>query len=126
MLRAFAAVGTALLLIGGAGFVSLAWAQERGAPERQALTELARVLGESHALRQACAGQADQAWRDRMQALLGVEAPDADLKTRLAKAFNSGFDAGRTGFPACDKAARAEAVRVAARGETLAARLGSP
>ena len=116
----------AAALLAGSGGAWSAWAQARTPPEQQALADLARVLGESHALRQACEGAGDQTWRDRMQDLLRVEAPDAPLKTRLATAFNDGFAAGRSGFPACGQAARAEAARVAARGEALAARLGSP
>ena len=127
MRRAAAAVAALLLTAAlPASAPSTAFAQARGPDDQQALAELARVLGESHALRQACVGDQDQTWRDRMQALLEVETPAADLKTRLAEAFNSGFAAGRRGFPACGKASRAEAARIAARGEALATRLGSP
>ena len=122
MRRTFAAATTALLLAAAPP----ARAQERGPGDQQALADLARVLGESHALRQACAGDQDQTWRDRMQALLRVEAPGDALKTRLAVAFNSGFATGRRGFPGCGEASRAEAARIAARGETLAIRLGAP
>jgi uncharacterized protein (TIGR02301 family) len=120
--------GNILASVSVIGFLAAcpAGAQARGADDRQALADLARVLGESHALRQICEGAGDQTWRDRMQALLEIETPDADLKTRLAQAFNSGFDAGRTGFPACGKASRTEAARVAVRGEALAIRLGAP
>lgn len=124
MRRAAVAAVAALLLT--AALPAVVRAEERSPDEQQALADLARVIGESHALRQACEGQADQTWRDQMQTLLRVEAPGAAVQTRLAQAFNSGFAAGRSGFPACDKAARAEAARVAARGEALATRLGSP
>ncbi len=124
-MRRAAALAVAAVLSAAALPASLA-AQEHGPDQQQALTELSRVIGESHALRQACEGPSDQVWRDRMQTLLRVESPDADLKTRLAQAFNSGFAVGRRGFPACDRAGRAEAARIAARGETLANQLGAP
>jgi uncharacterized protein (TIGR02301 family) len=84
------------------------------------------VLGESHALRQACRGPLDQYWRDRMVALLRTEPLDAAFRARISRAFNAGFQAGRTAHPACTGAARADAAEVAARGEALARALAWP
>ena len=100
--------------------------QERPPAARQALVDLSYVLGESHALRQACAGADDQYWRQRMQRVLDVEAPDDAFKARLARSFNTGYAAGQTGFPGCTPATRAEAAASALRGKTLADRLGAP
>jgi len=105
---------------------SPALAQERSPAERQSLVDLARVLGESHALRQACEGEADQVWRGRMHDLLEQEAADQGLKTRLSLAFNDGFHAGQALFPKCSEAARAEARRIAASGRALALKLAGP
>lgn len=121
MTRAVAALAVAALMAAGA-----AQAQDRGPAARQAAVDLAYVLGESHALRQACNGPDDQYWRDRMQAMIDAEQPDGPTKVRMAEAFNTGFAAGQSGFPDCDAAARAEAARIAARGAVLARRLGSP
>jgi uncharacterized protein (TIGR02301 family) len=99
---------------------------QRAPAERQLLTDLAYVLGESHALRQTCEGTGDMFWRSRMEEMLRVEAADQGFATRLTLSFNSGYAAGQAGFPACDAAARGEAKRVAQRGRTLSARLSSP
>jgi uncharacterized protein (TIGR02301 family) len=96
-----------------------ALAQERTPEQRRTLEALAGVLGEAHALRQACAPD-DQMWRSRMQRLLEVEAPDAAFAAALAARFNGGFDLRRREFAKCDpRASRVEA-EVAARGRTLA------
>ena len=101
-------------------------AQDRAPEARQAAADLAYVLGQSHALRQACAGADDQYWRGRMLELLQAEAPDDAQKARLSQSFNAGFAAGQAGFPSCTAAARAEGQRIAARGAALASRLASP
>ncbi len=103
-----------------------ALAQERSPAERQSLVDLARVLGESHALRQACEGPQDQSWRSRMQQLLAVEAADQGLKTRISVAFNAGYGSGRSLFPNCTDAARAEARRIAGEGQRLSIKLAGP
>ena len=100
-----------------------AFAQERSPAERQTLVELAYVIGESHALRQACTGPGDQYWRMRMQQLVAAEQPDAPFSRRLTDSFNDGFIAGRQGFPTCDGRARQEAARVAQKGRELSVTL---
>lgn len=94
-------------------------AQDRAPAARQSLLELAWVLGQSHALAQACAPE-DQTWRARMTRLIAVEVPDQALEARLAEQFNAGFAAARARFSACDPAARTEAAKVAQRGRALA------
>lgn len=106
-------------MILAAGSVS---AQDRGAAGRQSLLELAWVLGQSHALAQACAPD-DQAWRARMTRLIAVETPDQALEARLAEQFNAGFAAARARFPTCGPDSKAEAARIARRGRGLAAAL---
>ena len=100
-----------------------AHAQDRAPEQRQALTDLAYVLGESHALRQLCEGPMDQYWRERMRQLVKAEAPDAGFERRLNTAFNTGFIAGQSTFAGCGHASRREEERLAERGRALAASL---
>lgn len=100
-------------------------AEDRTPAQRQALVDLAYVLGESHALRQACEGAYDQFWRNRMMNMTDAEAPEPALDRRLKGAFNSGFAARRAEFPGCSyESQRAEAA-AARRGERIARRMGS-
>lgn len=100
-------------------------AQERTPAQRQTLADIAFVLGESHALRQACEGAYDQYWRDRMMGLTDAEVPDAALDRRLKEAFNSGFASRRAEFPECSRASRIAEVAAARRGQSLASRLAA-
>jgi uncharacterized protein (TIGR02301 family) len=104
----------------------LASAQERTPADRQAMSDLAYVLGESHALRQACLGQTDQLWRERMQSVLEVEAPDQAFNLRLRNTFNAGFAAAQAEFPKCDDRSKAQAEKIARRGKALSERLSAP
>jgi uncharacterized protein (TIGR02301 family) len=100
-------------------------AQERAPPERQTLLDLAYTLGESHALRQACSGEDDQYWRDRMVRMTDTEAADAAFDGRLKQAFNSGFATRQTEFPACSPASKRAEQAVARKGQALATRMSS-
>ncbi len=111
------AIATAAIL---ALAVAPAAAQERGPPERVALSQLAYTLGEAHALRRVCAGPRDGWWWRRMRRLIEVERPDDGLRRRLTEAFNAGYLAGRAEAPECDAAARTAERDAAARGEALA------
>lgn len=97
-------------------------AQDRDPASRQALLDLAYVLGEAHALKQAC-DKESQYWRARMQRLVELEKPDMAFNVRLADRFNTGFTVRETQFPDCNAAARAEAVAAARRGRALSQRL---
>ena len=103
-----------------------ALAQERSPAERQGLVDLARLLGESHALNQACVSADDQSWRARMQGMLNQEAGEQGLTTRLSIAFNEGYHSGQALYPKCSEAARAEARKLAAKGEMLSEKLAGP
>jgi uncharacterized protein (TIGR02301 family) len=105
---------------------SAAAAQTRTPAERQTLSDLAYVLGRSHALRQVCAGASDQYWRARMQQLIATEQPDPALDRQLELAFNAGFAAAQAAFPRCDAAARREQANAAERGHELAVSLSQP
>lgn len=121
MNRLFSVLGLAAALSN-----SIATAQERAPAAREQLADLARILGEGHALRQACLGPRDQYWRTRMQRLLDVEAADERLKTRLSVSFNAGYHAWQAQYPACTPAARQEGQRLALRGQALAQSLAAP
>ena len=108
------AAALAALLIGAP-----ALAQTADALTRQQLLDLSYVLGEAHALRQACEPE-DQYWRARMQRMLEVERPDAAFAQRLADRFNTGFSVRQGQFQACNGQARAELARTAAKGKALA------
>ena len=88
--------------------------------QRQAVADLAYVLGQAHALRTACTGPADQTWRARATRMIEAEGADEALRRRVVESFNAGFLTEKADHPACDAAA-AEAERaVAARGRRLA------
>ena len=101
-------------------------AQDRSPSARQALVDLASVLGESHALLRACGGRDSFHWFSRMEQLLAVEAADQTLKVRLIGSFNTGYAAGKARFPTCGKASKAQAAQLAARGRILAGQLAQP
>jgi uncharacterized protein (TIGR02301 family) len=87
------------------------------------LVALAEVLGQSHALRQACAGPTDQYWRARMMRLMDVERPNGTLEGRLTEAFNDGYASRRALFKACSPQAKRAEAAAAARGRAIAAQL---
>jgi uncharacterized protein (TIGR02301 family) len=119
-MRPFIALIAAGLVLAAAADVA---AQARAPAQRQTLVDLAYVIGRSHALRQACAGAADQYWRERMQQLIATEAPDAGFERDLQASFNSGYAAAQAAFPRCGAPARREQAKAAARGRELAASL---
>ena len=102
--------------------LSNAMAQDRTPVLRQTIVDLAYVLGESHALRQACHGADDQFWRLRMIKMVDAEQPDAALDRRLKESFNTGF-AVRQGEHVTCAMSRAPAVAAAQRGRDLAGKL---
>ena len=95
----------------------------RSPEQRQVLTDLSYVLGESHALRRTCLGPSDRQWYDRMQHLLLIEVPDTTFRRVLVERFNAGFLAAGGEFPRCTPDSRAAAHDAAERGKGLADRL---
>ncbi len=100
-------------------------AQERAPPERQTLLDLAYTLGESHALRQACEGEGDMYWRERMVNMSETEAADEAFDGRMKQSFNAGFATRQTEFPSCSPASKKAEQAVARKGQALATRLSS-
>ena len=101
-------------------FALPASAQERTIEMREALVKLARVLGESHALRQACEGGEDQYWRGRMTRLVEAEQAEPVLDEEMKDNFNAGFAETRRLYPACGEATRRAQGLAAARGREIA------
>lgn len=95
----------------------------RSPEQRQVLTDLSYVLGESHALRRTCLGPSDRQWYDRMQHLLMIEVPEPTFRRVLVERFNAGFLAAGAEFPRCSPDSRAAAHDAAERGKSLADRL---
>lgn len=112
-----------MLTLALAAFAFPVLAQDRSPPLRQKLVDLAYVLGESHALRQACAGAEDQYWRTRMMNLVSTEKPDTALDGRLKESFNTGFASRQTEFQACSPAARRAEMAAANHGQDISKRL---
>lgn len=100
-----------------------ALAQDRSPALRQNLVDLAYVLGESHALRQACAGIDDQYWRTRMINMVAAEKPDEALDRRLKESFNTGFASRQSEFQACTPASRRAEMAAANHGLDISNRL---
>ena len=100
--------------------------EQRPPEQRQAVIDLAYVLGESHALHRACAGDQDNTWRARMARLIQAEGADGAYKQRLTESFNAGFVAQHAEFPTCTRKSQAEERSAAERGRQLARRLAAP
>lgn len=100
-------------------------AQERSPELRQALIDLARVMGESQAFRQACLGAGDQHWRTRINDMVDNEAADEAFAKQLQATFAAGAAAGRRAHPDCSPATREAQAEAAGRGRELAAQLAT-
>lgn len=98
------------------GIASSAVAQ----PRAQTVADLAFALGQSHGLRQLCQGAEDQYWRERMERMIELEAPDVADRPLLTARFNDGFLAGQRQYPRCSEQSRAAERSAAARGQALA------
>lgn len=98
-------------------------AQERAVEMRSHIVELARVIGESHALRQACEGSEDQYWRDRMVRLSETEQADPVLDKQMKDGFNIGFAEAKRLYPRCGDDSRQALVATLARGKQLSSNL---
>ncbi len=113
------------LLMGALATSALAEPPVRTPEQRQVLIDLARVLGQAHALHRVCAGPADDTWRARMGRLLEVEAPSETLKAKLTESFNTGFASKEAQAKDCKAATVAEQA-VAQKGAALSRRLAAP
>lgn len=70
--------------------VSPVAAQTAEPPYEQRLIRLSEIVGSVHYLRNLCLGS-DEGWRNRMQALIDIEATDPARRARFIAAFNKGY-----------------------------------
>lgn len=111
---------SALLVLVLSAFALPAFAQERTIEMREALVQLARVLGESHVLRQACEGTDDQFWRSRMNRLVETEQAEPVLEREMKDSFNAGFAEARRLYSGCGEGTRRAERLAAVRGHEIA------
>lgn len=95
-------------------------APARSPVAREALADLAYVLGQAHALRTLCDGEGEQVWRARMVRLVALEQPDPAFREQLFDGFNTGFLSAKAAHTRCNAKARGAALDVAVRGRNLA------
>jgi len=85
---------------------------------------LADALGSAHGVRYLCNGKSDQYWREKMIAMIDLEAPRrGTLRTSLVDAFNVAFTRTRRDYRICNTATIEAEAAFAAQGRTLAERL---
>ena len=67
-----------------------ALAQAPAPPYEARLMRLSEIVGSVHYLRTLCL-KTDEGWRDKMQALIDLEATDPERRARFIAAFNKGY-----------------------------------
>ncbi len=100
--------------------VAAAQEQPPGGPPVEILNDLAETLGQAHAVRAACNGQADQTWREYMMRLLAIEAPSGPRRSSMTSAFNRGYRSQNSRTSACTSDMPRVEAEIAARGRALA------
>lgn len=90
------------------------------------LADLARALGKSQAVREACEGGSDQHWRSQYMRLMDLEKPDEAAAAQVRAAFGAGYAQAKAEFADCSPEARAAASAAANEGRVLADRLAGP
>jgi uncharacterized protein (TIGR02301 family) len=90
-------------------------------PPVEILSQLAELLGQAHAIRSLCNGDADQTWRNYMFNMLAIEAPaGSPRKSALTSAFNRGFRTQSNVTRSCSSDMGKLEADIAARGRALA------
>jgi len=90
-------------------------------PPSETLAQLAELLGQAHAIRSLCNGDADQTWRNYMFNMLAIEAPESGpRKSALTSAFNRGFRTQSNATRSCSSDMGKLEAQIAARGRALA------
>ena len=92
---------------------------EPGDPPYQAkLERLSEILGSVHYLRNLC-GDATNAWREKMDALLTAENPPDERKLRLVARFNRGYRSFASVYEKCTPAASLALTRYTREGDSI-------
>jgi len=87
---------------------------------KQNLIELSGIFGELHHIRRMCEpGSEANAWRQRMQTMIELEAPDNDTHLKMVESFNLAFRRGKDAYLSCTKQAQRRAKDLAWRGAGL-------
>jgi uncharacterized protein (TIGR02301 family) len=84
------------------------------------LAKLSGILGRMHALQVICNGRTDQFWRDQMNQLLMLEAPeDGPVRRKLIEDFNTAFTTQEAETAVCNDMARSAFKALAEEGQLL-------
>lgn len=94
-------------------------ANPSNAPFMKPLGRLATILGSVSFLRQLCGDENAGAWRDRMNDLLRVQAPNSADKEILIASYNSGYRSFASVYRRCTPAARVAVARYQDEGTAL-------
>src|SRR5436853_7888611 len=78
---------------------------ETAAPFDTHLQRLAEIMGALHYLRGICGANEGQKWRNEVQALIDMESPNGDRRTRMVAALNRGHRGFQQTFRTCTSAA---------------------
>ncbi len=115
---AFVVLMTAVLTAPG-GLQAHAQTNEQP-PYEDDLMRLSEVLGAIHYLRALCGASDGTMWRDRMNALLEVEADEPARRHKLVDRFNRSYRSFASVYRECTPSARTSAERYMTEGQALA------
>lgn len=94
-------------------------------PYENDLMRLSEVLGAIHYLRDLCGATDGSVWRDRMNALLDVEAEDPQRRRKLVDRFNRGYRSFASVYRDCTASARSSTERYMSEGQQLAGEIAT-
>jgi uncharacterized protein (TIGR02301 family) len=80
-------------------------------PYEPQLLRLSELLGALTYLQNLCGGQNGQVWRQKMSALMDAETQNASRRSRLAGAYNRGFNGYELSYQQCTPNAQAVITR---------------
>jgi uncharacterized protein (TIGR02301 family) len=75
------------------------------APYDRDLQRLSEILGALHFLREICASNEGQKWRNEAQALIEAETPAGERRDQMIASFNRGYRAFQQSYRTCTPAA---------------------
>lgn len=88
-------------------------------PYQAQMERLSEILGSLYMLAPLC-GDMSTDWRAQMAELIEFDEPDEDRRSRLAGAFNAGYEAYARFYRSCTPSAETAITRLLTEGETLA------
>jgi uncharacterized protein (TIGR02301 family) len=88
------------------------------APYDASLLRMAEILGSLHYLRNLC-GENGTIWRDKMNELLTVEAPETERRRQLTASFNRGYRGFAAVHVRCTETSREAIAAYLKEGEKL-------